>query len=327
MAGQMRRLRAAAGVAVLAACAHAAPSLAAGPQAAGLKTDGNAQALGIDDATPRLSWQLTGTPRGGVQTSYEVVVAKTAEKAAAGVGDVWDSGRVTSDSLAAGYAGPPLSSRTRYYWAVGVSTNAAATLAWSPVSWFETAYLSATDWKGSWIAGPARPTAPLTTAQASADDSCCLQPSTTLAAAAAAGDTNLKVASVAAMAPGQTLNVDGEAVTLSAVGTAPATNTTLVVPAAASDTTINVASVTGYAVGAPLKIEGENATITAVGTPAGPNPPLSAPAGAGDTNVKVASANGFAVGQKLLFDNETPTVTAVGTQGRNTTLSAAVAAG
>src|SRR3954447_25894871 len=236
MEPKMWRLKAAAGIALLAGTlAGAAPSFAAGPQAAALKADGNAQALGIDDATPRLSWKLDGTPRGGVQTSYEIVVAKTAEKAAAGHGDVWDSGRVTSDALGAAYAGPPLGSRTRYHWSVGVSTNSAATLAWAPASWFETAYLNPSEFKGSWIAGPARPTAPLTTAQASADDACCLQANTTLAAPAAAGDTNLKVASVAALTAGQVLNVEGESFTATAVGTAPATSTTLVMPAAAGD--------------------------------------------------------------------------------------------
>ncbi len=328
-----RRLRAVAAAAALAGAALAAmasPSVAAGPLAAGLKTDGSAQPLGIDDATPRLSWRIDGSARGLQQTSYEIVVATTAAKAAAGQGDVWDSGRVTSASLGAGYAGPPLASRTRYYWAVGTSTNTAATLAWSAAAWFETAYLSPSDWKGNWIAGPARPTAPLTAAQAAADDACCIQANTTLVAPAAAGDTNLKVASITGLASGQALTLDTgaaqETVTVGTVGTAPASATTLVVPAAAGDTTVNVASVTGYAAGAAITIEGESRTITAVGTAAGNATTLFAAAAAGDTNVKVASVNGFAVGQKLTVESELRTVTAVGTQGRNTTLAAAAAA-
>jgi alpha-L-rhamnosidase len=331
MDARMRRLRAAAGIVALAGAAlltSAPAGFAAGPQAAGLKTDGNASPLGIDDAAPRLSWRLSGGDRGTDQTSYEVVVATTQAKAAAGTGDVWDSGRITSATAAAAYAGPPLASRTRYYWSVAVSTTAGATQTWSDPSWFETAYLSASDWKGSWIAGPARPTAPLTTAQASADDSCCLQPGTTLAAAAAAGDTNLKVASVTAMAAGQALTLDGgETVTIANVGTAPASNTTLVAAASAGATTVSVASVTGYAVGAAIKIDAESATISAVGTAAGASTTLFSAAAAGDTNVKLTSVAGFAAGQKLVVDGETVTASAVGTQGRNTTLSAAVAAG
>src|SRR5689334_1432288 len=111
MHAKLRRSAAGTALTAIALLAAAAPGVAAGPQATGLKADGNAQALGIDDATPRLSWKLDGTPRDGVQTSYEIVVAKSAEKAAAGTGDVWDSGRITSAALGAAYAGPPLSSR------------------------------------------------------------------------------------------------------------------------------------------------------------------------------------------------------------------------
>jgi hypothetical protein len=57
---------------------------------------------------------------------------------------------------------------------------------------------------------------------------------TTLAAAAAAGDTNIKVASVTGYTPGQTLFVDGEFVTLNAVGTAGALGTGLTITALTS---------------------------------------------------------------------------------------------
>src|ERR1700733_12851224 len=48
---------------------------------------------GIDDATPRLSWQLQsiGTTRGETQSAYQVQVGSTS-----GAADIWDSGKVTS---------------------------------------------------------------------------------------------------------------------------------------------------------------------------------------------------------------------------------------
>ncbi len=107
--------------------------------------------LGIDDATPQLRWRLESTDRGVAQGSYRVVVATTAAKAAAGTGDVWDSGTVTSAAQTIDYAGPALASRTRYFWSVK-----AAGSDWAPATWFETAYLTPAEWKGTWISGPAR---------------------------------------------------------------------------------------------------------------------------------------------------------------------------
>ena len=60
------------------------------------------------------------------QASYRVVVATTAAKAAAGQGDVWDSGEVASSAQAVDYAGPALASRTRYFWSVRVASEWAA---------------------------------------------------------------------------------------------------------------------------------------------------------------------------------------------------------
>ena len=96
----------------------------------------------------------------------------------------------------------------------------------------------------------------------------------TLTAPAAAGDTNVKVSSVASYYLGGAINIDTgdggdrlESRTITAIGTAPA-STTLAVPAAAGDTNVKVNSVTGLAVGAPLNIGSHTATISQVGTAA-----------------------------------------------------------
>src|SRR4051794_18254892 len=136
---------------LVAACAAALVTCAPAQAAVGgLEVDAAAQPLGTDDATPRFSWRLDGSGRGLEQRSYRVVVATTAAKAAAGTGDVWDSGERASSDPFAEYAGPALASRTRYYFNVKANGD------WATPSWFETAYLSAADWKGDWIAGPQR---------------------------------------------------------------------------------------------------------------------------------------------------------------------------
>ena len=122
-----------------------------------LLTNGAEQALGIDDRTPRFSWKVSGHGRGIRQHSYRLVVSTRPQAAHAGRGDVWDSGRVASSDPWTIYSGPPLRSRTRYHWAVRVWTgpDGAGTPS-ATAGEFETAYLDAEEWKGSWIAGPQR---------------------------------------------------------------------------------------------------------------------------------------------------------------------------
>ena len=131
---------------------------------------------------------------------------------------------------------------------------------------------------------------------------------TTLVAPVQPGATNVKVASVTNLYPGDTITIDtgadAESRTVTAVGTAAGPATTLSAPAAAGDTTIKVAST-----GAPCN-----------------------PGGA------CTGTTSFIIGQTLLVDTGTAqqavTVTAVGTAGASGTgvtvtpaLSAAHAAG
>ena len=75
--------------------------------------------LGIDVEKPRLSWVIaerTQNPesRNQRQTAFQVLVASTPEILAQDQGDLWDSGKVTSDqSIQVEYAGKALTSTTR----------------------------------------------------------------------------------------------------------------------------------------------------------------------------------------------------------------------
>ena len=77
--------------------------------------------LGIDKASPHLSWQSDGPERNWRQASYEILVASSAELLRAGKADIWDSGKTTSaESVGIVYHGPRLESRKRYSWKVRV---------------------------------------------------------------------------------------------------------------------------------------------------------------------------------------------------------------
>ena len=119
-----------------------------------LQVDNLKTPLGIDDPSPRFSWQLQDPARGARQTAYEVKVASRAEllNESAGKADVWDSGRIESDaSMNMPYAGPELAPSTRYFWRVKVWDAAGKAYALSGTSWWETGLVKQDNWQAQWI--------------------------------------------------------------------------------------------------------------------------------------------------------------------------------
>jgi alpha-L-rhamnosidase len=133
-----------------------------------LETQAAPEPLGIADPAPRLSWALVSGERGVRQRAFRVLVASKPELAREGSADVWDSKEVASSDPWVLYAGPALASRTVYYWSVRVWTSGLAS-DWTTPTWFETAFLAGSEWKGEWIAGPERPRVQ-TAAEGEADD-------------------------------------------------------------------------------------------------------------------------------------------------------------
>jgi len=237
----------------------------------GLRTDAAAEALGIDNPKPRLSWRLDADRPGVQQAAFRVLVGTSAAAASSGQGPglVWDSGVVRSSNPYAFYAGRPLGSRTRYHWSVRVwvAGEPETTSYISKPTWFETAYMNATEWKGSWISGPKRLETPPVPAQSMQHDACCLPYTSRLFEAAPVGATNLKVESVAAVAQGSRITLGDQSVTVTRVGTAAARTTTRA-DAAAGEDNVKVASVEGFAPGQPILVGTHRATIRSVGTAA-----------------------------------------------------------
>jgi len=106
-------------------------------------------ALGTDVRKPRFGWTLAAERRGTAQRAYRLQVAGPDARFEP---PLWDSGRVESDaSIWVPYEGPPLRSRTRYYARVRVWDDAGADSGWSEPIWWETALLSADEWRAKWI--------------------------------------------------------------------------------------------------------------------------------------------------------------------------------
>ncbi|HEX4782845.1 MAG TPA: family 78 glycoside hydrolase catalytic domain [Candidatus Sulfotelmatobacter sp.] len=108
--------------------------------------------LGIDIATPHLSWQSDNSERDWRQTAYEVLVASSVENVRTGKGDVWDSGKMDSaGSVGIAYRGPALESRKRYFWKVRVWDAAGQASESADPAWWEMGLLHPEDWKAKWI--------------------------------------------------------------------------------------------------------------------------------------------------------------------------------
>lgn len=127
----------------------------AGPEPVNLECESRLDPMGIDEPSPRLSWQLSDTntaARGQSQSAYEILVASSAANLAAGSGDLWDSGEVSSNVTAQiPYAGAALGSSEVCYWKVRVWDENGRPSDWSAPATWSMGLMQPGDWKAQWI--------------------------------------------------------------------------------------------------------------------------------------------------------------------------------
>ncbi len=121
-----------------------------------LKTEYHRDPVGLDTASPRLSWILKSDRKNVTQAAYQIV-------ARGSDGVLWDSGKVASQqSIHIPYGGPVLKSHDQVFWRV-VVWDQEGNKGSSTTASFEMGVLSEADWAGAlWIGGaPSVPEKPL----------------------------------------------------------------------------------------------------------------------------------------------------------------------
>lgn len=120
-----------------------------------LRLDSLTNPVGIDQKTPHFSWKLKANSHDSKnlkQTAYRIIVASSDEKLNQNTGDIWDSGKVSSDdTYAIDYKGKPLTSNQAASWKVQAWDQDGEATDWSSPATFTTGLFNKSDWKAKWI--------------------------------------------------------------------------------------------------------------------------------------------------------------------------------
>ncbi|HEX8200961.1 MAG TPA: family 78 glycoside hydrolase catalytic domain, partial [Isosphaeraceae bacterium] len=117
-----------------------------------LRCEARVNPLGIDERRPRLDWLVESDQRGQRQTAYQILVASTEAALKEDRGDLWDTGKVTSDETTnIVYDGRPLTAHAHCSWKVKVWDKDGNPSPWSEPALWSMGLLESTDWTAQWI--------------------------------------------------------------------------------------------------------------------------------------------------------------------------------
>lgn len=109
--------------------------------------------IGIETSVPHFSWKIYAQERNFKQGAYRICVANSSTDLKNDNANIWDSGKVFSESsILNPFGGKKLTSSTVYYWKVKVWNDKGEESRWSEVNTFATGLWSEKDWGMSrWI--------------------------------------------------------------------------------------------------------------------------------------------------------------------------------
>ena len=130
----------------------AAPAALGGTAATDLCCDYAVNPLGVDSTSPRLFWKLASQVRSQRQTAYQILVASSEKNLSRDSGDLWDSGKVSSDeTIQIPYGGKELKSSQQVFWKVRTWDANGKISAWSKTATWTMGVLQTSDWQAKWI--------------------------------------------------------------------------------------------------------------------------------------------------------------------------------
>ncbi len=107
--------------------------------------------IGLDAPSPRLHWQINDSTAGAMQTANRVIVGTDSVQVANGIGNCWDTKKISKPEMLVSYKGQELKPFTKYFWTVILWNKNLHKSAIAPVASFETGMMQIGNWKGNWI--------------------------------------------------------------------------------------------------------------------------------------------------------------------------------
>jgi hypothetical protein len=128
------------------------------PAPVNLTVDHLENPLGLDNMSPRFSWQHDERRPDFRQTAWQIMVASSYEKLQKDDADVWDSGKImSSQSLHIPFNGAPLLSGQQYFWKVRTWDQDDVAGDFSRAGRWEMGLMEESDWQARWIAAVESP--------------------------------------------------------------------------------------------------------------------------------------------------------------------------
>ncbi|MBC6112741.1 family 78 glycoside hydrolase catalytic domain [Pedobacter fastidiosus] len=122
-----------------------------------LKTEYLQNPIGIDNPTPRFTWQMQDSKNGAKQTSFRILVDTDSIALTKADGKLWNTGWLKSDKQLITYSGQLLKPFTKYFWRIELSDGNKKKSNQAFISSFETGMMNMKNWQGSWISDNENP--------------------------------------------------------------------------------------------------------------------------------------------------------------------------
>lgn len=123
----------------------------------GLKCEYRENPVGVDVVQPRLTWVYpldASTPRGWMQSAYQIRVATSLARLTSDRADLWDTGKVAgSQTRLITYAGEPLKPEQQCFWQVRTWDAEGVAGEWSAPAHWTMGLMEQAGWKAPWM-GP-----------------------------------------------------------------------------------------------------------------------------------------------------------------------------